>query len=153
MKDSKADLWAWNNIWLVHMRVWTFKTSCCCNPDYITCTRALLGCYWHEWQSPKPLGLTRLCKRHEGRCLFNSLYKLCDTASHSSWTGIKHAQPTTIRQQKRKQKCKREVINASFLPTPLPFKSNCHTVFLEKEEVMLASNIFTAFWWKIKVLM
>lgn len=87
------DAWIWNlnnDIRLIHMWVWTFKTSWCSNPDYIICTRALCS-YWDEWQNSKPFGLTRLSKRHEGSCVFNSLYKPCDTASHSSGTGIENA--------------------------------------------------------------
>jgi len=83
------------------MRVCTFQISCCSNPDYIICTRALLCSYWDEWQNSKAFGLTRLSNRHEGSCLLNSLYKSWQSISQlSSWhqTRTQHAQPTNIMQ-------------------------------------------------------
>lgn len=56
----KAGLWIWNlndDTGLIHMRVWSFKTPRCSNPDYIICTRALPCSYRGEWQNSKPSGL------------------------------------------------------------------------------------------------
>lgn len=147
----KAGLCIWNlsnDTELIHMQVWTSETSHCSNPDYIICTRALPCSCRDEWQNSKLFGLwldsPKGMKVATYWIAFTShgMQHLTALKWHKTHT---HNPQMSVNKNESKDVRGKQLMPPSFLPTPLPPSSNCHTVFPEKKEVMLSKSIFTVF--------